>query len=196
MGCGRCVSSSRLASTSRPRYDWWRPISTTAGRQMETIGERCRTSPQRLRAEPSRGSPVLWLRGRLFALLEELRKRPLCLWSVHQVPGDYLGGSYLGARDLSGHLVSSRPWDADAATFFYYPLRLALQETAPRSDSSLQLLLRIPKDLPGFSRRFFREFYARLTPPAWSYLTTSRCARRVTVRCHRARGTFPRYQTG
>ena len=116
-------------------------------------------------SQPRLSSPLL--RDRLFALLEELRKRPVV--AVVGPPGSgktTLVASYLGARDVSAIWYQVDHGDADAATFFYY-LRLALQEAAPRSGSSLQLLTpEYLKDLPGFSRRFFRQFYAGLTVPA------------------------------
>ncbi len=116
-------------------------------------------------SQPRLSSPLL--RARLFALLEELRKRPVV--AVVGPPGSgktTLVASYLGARNVSVIWYQVDHGDADAATFFYY-LRLALQEAAPRSGSSLQLLTpEYLKDLPGFSRRFFRQFYAGLTVPA------------------------------
>ncbi len=116
-------------------------------------------------SQPRLRSPLL--RDRLFALLEELRKRPVV--AVVGPPGSgktTLVASYLGARNVSVIWYQVDHGDADAAAFFYY-LRLGLQEAAPRSGSSLQLLTpEYLKDLPGFSRRFFRQFYAGLTVPA------------------------------
>ena len=115
-------------------------------------------------SQPRLSSPLL--RDRLFALLEELRKRPVV--AVVGPPGSgktTLVASYLGARNVSVIWYQVDQGDADAATFFYY-LRLALQDAVPRAGSPLQLLTpEYLKDLPGFSRRFFRQFYARLKTP-------------------------------
>lgn len=115
-------------------------------------------------SQPRLSSPLL--RDRLFALLEELRKRPVV--AVVGPPGSgktTLVASYLGARNVSVIWYQVDQGDADAATFFYY-LRLALQDAVPRAGPPLQLLTpEYLKDLPGFSRRFFRQFYARLKPP-------------------------------
>ena len=100
-------------------------------------------------------------------MLETLRERPVV--AVVGPPGagkTTLVASYLGARHVPGIWYQVDEGDADAAAFFYY-LRLALQNAAPDSGPELQLLTpEYLKDLPGFSRRFFRQFYARLAQPA------------------------------
>lgn len=68
--------------------------------------------------------------------------------------------------------VSKRPclWyridrgDADPASFFYF-MRLAAVKAAPRRSIVLPLLSpEYLPDLPGFTRRFFRTLFARLSP--------------------------------
>lgn len=103
------------------------------------------------------------LRERLFALLDTSRERPVV--AVVGPPGSgktTLVASYLGTRHVTGTWYQVDEGDADAATFFYY-----LRQAAPRSGPAPQLLTpEYLKDLPGFARRFFRQFYARLTHPA------------------------------
>lgn len=116
-------------------------------------------------SQPRLSAPLL--RERLFGVLETLRERPVV--AVVGPPGagkTTLVASYLGARCIPGIWYQVDEGDADAAAFFYY-LRLALQNAASDSGPDLQLLTpEYLKDLPGFSRRFFRQFYARLAQPA------------------------------
>lgn len=116
-------------------------------------------------SQPQLSAPLL--RERLFELVDSLRERSVV--AVVGPPGagkTVLVASYLGARHIPGIWYQVDEGDADAASFFYY-LRLGLQNAAPDSGSELQMLTaEYLEDLPGFSRRFFRQFYARLTPPA------------------------------
>ncbi len=116
-------------------------------------------------SQPRLSAPLL--RERLFALLDTSRERPVV--AVVGPPGSgktTLVASYLGTRHVTGIWYQVDEGDADAATFFYY-LRLALRQAVRRSGPALQLLTpEYHKDLPGFARRFFRQFYARLAPPA------------------------------
>jgi ATP/maltotriose-dependent transcriptional regulator MalT/DNA-binding SARP family transcriptional activator len=104
-------------------------------------------------------------RERLIRLLDQ--QRP-AVW-IMGPPGagkTMLIASYLGARELPGIWYQLDAGDFDPATFFYY-LGLAAQKAAPRSRKPLPLFT--PEyfaDLPGFTRRFFRELYSRLPQPA------------------------------
>lgn len=102
-------------------------------------------------------------RERLFSELDRLCERPVI--GVIGPPGagkTTLVASYLESRDFPGIWYQVDAGDADAATFFYY-LRLAAQEALPDETRSLPLLApEYLSDLPGFSRRFFRDLYARL----------------------------------
>ena len=116
-------------------------------------------------SQPRLSAPLA--RERLFGLLDAFRERPVV--AVVGPPGagkTTLVASYLGARHVPGIWYQVDEGDADAAAFFYY-LRLALQNATPDSGPELQLLTpEYLKDLPGFSRRFFRQFYTRLARPA------------------------------
>ena len=116
-------------------------------------------------SQPRLSAPLL--RERLFGLLDTLRERPVV--AVVGPPGagkTTLVASYLGARCIPGIWYQVDEGDADAAAFFYY-LRLAVQNAASDPGSELQLLTpEYLKDLPGFSRRFFRQLYSRLAQPA------------------------------
>jgi ATP/maltotriose-dependent transcriptional regulator MalT/DNA-binding SARP family transcriptional activator len=105
------------------------------------------------------------LRERLFTELDRLCRRAVV--AVIGPPGagkTTLVASYLEARDLHAIWFQVDQGDSDAATFFYY-LRLAVEEVAPDTVPPLQLLApEYVADLAGFSRRFFRDLYARLQP--------------------------------
>ena len=116
-------------------------------------------------SQPRLSAPLL--RERLFGLLDTLRERPVV--GVVGPPGagkTTLVASYLSARRIPGVWYQVDEGDADAAAFFYY-LRLAVQKAASDSEPELQLLTpEYLKDLRGFSRRFFRQFYTRLPQPS------------------------------
>ncbi len=102
-------------------------------------------------------------RERLFARLDEARKRP-ALW-VCAPPGagkTSLISSYLEARKLPGVWYQLDAGDADPATFFYY-LGIAAGEFPGRKGKPLpQFGQAFTAEPVNFARRYFRELYARL----------------------------------
>lgn len=107
-------------------------------------------------------------RERLFASLDRLRERPV-VWIAAE-PGagkTTLLSSYLEARKVPFIWYHVDVGDADPASFFYH-LGLAAQSLKKRkgaADKPLPLLTPDQgADLSGFSRRYFRELYARMGP--------------------------------
>ncbi len=106
-------------------------------------------------------------RERLFRRLDEAGNRPLT-W-ICGPPGSgktVLASSYVEARGPACLWYQVDPGDGDPAGFFYY-LGLACEGAASTRGSPLPLLT--PDHLPGvsgFSRRFFEELFARLSPSA------------------------------
>lgn len=97
-------------------------------------------------------------RERLFERLDAARAHPV-VWIVSP-PGagkTTLVASYLAARGLAASWYQVDAGDGDPASFFYY-----LRELAPRPRLA-ELPLLTPEyraDLDGFTRRFFRSFFA------------------------------------
>jgi ATP/maltotriose-dependent transcriptional regulator MalT len=114
-----------------------------------------KTSPPRLFA--------VYRRERLFRRLDEARRGPV-IW-IAGPPGagkTSLVASYLEARKSCGLWYQVDAGDADPATFFY-----CLGRAAARAHRGRPLPLLTPEcafDLPGFTRRFFRELGERLPP--------------------------------
>ncbi|MGE5794696.1 MAG: BTAD domain-containing putative transcriptional regulator [Bacteroidota bacterium] len=102
-------------------------------------------------------------RERLFRLLDERREHPV-VW-LSGAPGagkTVLVASYLEARKLPAIWYHADPGDADPATFFYY-LGLAASRLGGRKARPLPLFTdEYRRDLDGFARRWFREFFARM----------------------------------
>ncbi len=107
-------------------------------------------------------------RERLFDLLDRYRSHPI-VW-ITGPPGSgksTLAASYVEARRLPGLWFQADPGDADPATFFHY-LRVAANDVAGRNVRDAAALpafsAEYANDLPAFTRRFLREFFA-LFPP-------------------------------
>lgn len=104
-------------------------------------------------------------RERLFASLDRLREHPV-VWIAAE-PGagkTTLLSSYLEARKVPCLWYHVDSGDADPASFFYH-LGLAAQSLKRRKAAGAPLPLLTPDqgaDLAGFSRRYFRELYARM----------------------------------
>ncbi len=102
-------------------------------------------------------------RERLFAQLDRLRAHS-CIW-ISGPPGagkTTLVGSYVEARHASHLWYQVDAGDSDPATFFSYLVDLDRQ--ANRKSKPLPYLTpEYLRDLPGFTRRFFRELFARLS---------------------------------
>ena len=103
-------------------------------------------------------------RERLFALLDEARehKPAICVVGPPGAGKTTLIASWLDAQNIRGIWYQVDPGDADLATFFYY-IGEAAKTFARKGQRPLPLLTpEYLQDVEGFSRRFFRELFARL----------------------------------
>jgi len=108
-------------------------------------------------------------RERLFALLDAQRQHRVMLVAAPPGAGKTtLVASYLESRKLPGIWYQVDAGDADPSTFFYF-LGLAERALPARGRRPPPLPLLTPEYLPelgNFSRRFFRELFARMGEPA------------------------------
>ncbi len=102
------------------------------------------------------------VRPRLFRRIDRGRARPVTwVWGPPGAGKTSLVASYLAARKLRVLWYQVDEGDADVATFFYY-----LGQAAPRRRRPLPLLTpEYRQGLAAFTRRYFRELYARLKVP-------------------------------
>jgi ATP/maltotriose-dependent transcriptional regulator MalT/DNA-binding SARP family transcriptional activator len=109
-------------------------------------------------------------RERLFGLLDEKREYP-CIW-VSAPPGagkTTLVASYREHRRHPALWYHVDAGDADPSTFFYY-LTEAIRDLTPKKRPLPLLTSEYLQDIPGFTRRYFRELYARLPRPGLAVL--------------------------
>jgi ATP/maltotriose-dependent transcriptional regulator MalT len=108
-------------------------------------------------------------RERLFAALDAHRMLPVTLVAAPPGAGKTtLVASYLESRKLGGIWYQVDSGDSEPSTFFYF-LGLAERSLAGKRGALPPLPLLTPEylpDLPAFSRRFFRELFARLEAPS------------------------------
>jgi len=103
-------------------------------------------------------------RKRLFALLDQAldRRRAMCVVGPPGAGKTTLVATWLESARIPGIWYQVDAGDRDLASFFYYLGRAALPFSR-RSERPLPALT--PEyllDLPGYSRRFFRDLFARL----------------------------------
>jgi LuxR family transcriptional regulator, maltose regulon positive regulatory protein len=111
-------------------------------------------------------SQDVFLRKRLFSLLDRKRKQPV-IWVCGPAGSGKttLVNSYIEARNLHALWYQVDSGDGDPATFFHY-LGLAAKKAAPRKRSPLpHLTPEYLMGIPTFTRRFFENLYGRLKIP-------------------------------
>lgn len=122
---------------------------------------KARTAPF-AKITPPRFTKV-FLRKRLFSLLDRSRKQPV-VW-VSGPPGagkTILISSYLEARALPCIWYQIDSGDEDIATFFYY-MGLAAKRASPRRRPIPLFTQEYIPGLVTFTRRYFEELFSRLT---------------------------------
>ncbi len=109
------------------------------------------------------GLSQVYPRTRLFHRLDALRDHPLIWIAAPAGAGKTtLAASYLQAREITPLWYRVDPGDADPATFFYYLGEGLRYRTRARRRTVPLLAPEYQADLPAFSRRFFRELFARM----------------------------------
>jgi hypothetical protein len=103
-------------------------------------------------------------RERLFDLLDDARerRRAICVVGPPGAGKTTLIATWLEERGLVGPWFQVDPGDTDLATFFYYLGLAAAPFDAPDRRPLPLLTPEYLGDVAGFSRRFFRELFARL----------------------------------
>jgi LuxR family transcriptional regulator, maltose regulon positive regulatory protein len=103
-------------------------------------------------------------RVRLFALLEEAcdRYRAICVVGPPGAGKTTAVASWLDTRGRRGIWYQVDPGDADLATFFHYLGQAALEFSGKRQEPLPKLTPEYLGNVREFSRRFFRELFARL----------------------------------
>jgi len=109
-------------------------------------------------------------RERLFAKLDAARdrRRAICVVGPPGAGKTTVVATWLDTRRLSGIWYQVDSGDADLATFFYYLGQASTHFSSARQRSLPALTPEYLHDIPGFTRRFFRQLFARL--PASSTL--------------------------
>jgi LuxR family maltose regulon positive regulatory protein len=123
---------------------------------------------------PKRGSPLAKLsrprlhnaidRTRIFRHMDEARAQcsAICVLGPPGAGKTTLVASWIEARRLKGIWFQVDPGDADPAMFLYYMGQAAIPWTRKGQHRLALLTPEYLGDVPGFSRRFFRELFLRL----------------------------------
>ena len=105
-------------------------------------------------------------RSRLFTKLDAAREShpAICVVGPPGAGKTTLAASWLDAANNEGIWFQVDPSDGDLATFFHY-LGEAARPYCPKKQPQLfPLTAEYLHDVPGFSRRFFRELFRRIPP--------------------------------